>query len=66
IGKVDDIVSESTGDFISVRLGDFVGIRSGVQASREEKRNQAFASDIKTYAVQSELHLKIKVFSHHP
>ncbi|WP_271597879.1 hypothetical protein [Bradyrhizobium sp. CCBAU 45384] len=38
----------------------------GVQASREEKRNQAFASDIKTYAVQSELHLKIKVFSHHP
>ncbi|WP_206745319.1 hypothetical protein, partial [Bradyrhizobium canariense] len=27
IGKVGDIVSESTGDFISVRLGDFVGIR---------------------------------------
>jgi len=28
IGKVGDIVSESTGDFISVRLGDFVGIRT--------------------------------------
>jgi len=28
IGKVGDIVSESTGDFISVRPGDFVGIRS--------------------------------------
>src|SRR3954447_13174163 len=28
IGKVGDIVSESTGDFISVRLGDFVGIRN--------------------------------------
>ncbi|WP_247542933.1 PD-(D/E)XK nuclease family protein [Bradyrhizobium sp. 146] len=27
IGKLGDIVSESTGDFISVRLGDFVGIR---------------------------------------
>ncbi|OSJ19716.1 hypothetical protein BST63_01365, partial [Bradyrhizobium canariense] len=33
IGKVGDIVSESTGDFISVRLGDFVGIRN-VAAAR--------------------------------
>ncbi|MGY4303825.1 hypothetical protein ACVIJ6_001068 [Bradyrhizobium sp. USDA 4369] len=30
IGKVGDIVSESTGDFISVRLGDFVGIRNQI------------------------------------
>ncbi|MET4332125.1 hypothetical protein ABIB80_007987, partial [Bradyrhizobium sp. i1.15.2] len=30
IGKVGDIVSESTGDLISVRLGDFVGIRRPV------------------------------------
>ncbi|OSI34392.1 hypothetical protein, partial [Bradyrhizobium canariense] len=30
IGKVGDIVSESTGDFISVRLGDFVGIRTKI------------------------------------
>ncbi len=28
IGKMGDIVSESTGDFTSVRLGDFVGIRT--------------------------------------
>ncbi|OSJ19981.1 hypothetical protein BST63_00410, partial [Bradyrhizobium canariense] len=35
IGKVGDILSESTGDFISVRLGDFVGIRKKASVPRQ-------------------------------
>src|SRR3954463_1253756 len=38
IGKVGDIVSESTGDFISVRLGDFVGIRRYCEVVQRDQR----------------------------
>ncbi|WP_247478519.1 hypothetical protein, partial [Bradyrhizobium sp. CW9] len=45
IGKVGDIVSESTGDFISVRLGDFVGIRTERKAAQKSGASPRIRED---------------------
>ncbi|MFN4936026.1 hypothetical protein, partial [Bradyrhizobium sp.] len=62
IGKVGDIVSESTGDFISVRLGDFVGIRTldgdrydSFEIRQEGGTNSTRLESVKTEKLQTYL-----------